>query len=53
MKLKKKIQNKIYSKQKIEDQIWYNQQITRYFEFFATFIKCFPHKKKPLSSKPI
>ena len=24
---KKKIQNKIYSNQKFEDQIWYNQQI--------------------------
>jgi len=28
---KKKIQNKIYSNQKFEDQIWYNQQIIRYF----------------------
>jgi hypothetical protein len=26
--IKKKIQNKIYSNQKFEDQIWYNQQIT-------------------------
>jgi hypothetical protein len=25
MKLKKKIQNKIYSNQKFNDQIWYNQ----------------------------
>jgi hypothetical protein len=28
---KKKIQNKIYNNQNIDDQIWYNQQITRYF----------------------
>ena len=28
---KKKIQNKIYSNQKFEDQIWYNQQIIRHF----------------------
>jgi hypothetical protein len=25
--IEKKIQNKIYSNQKFEDQIWYNQQI--------------------------
>jgi len=28
---KKKVQNKIYSNQKFEDQIWYNQQITWHF----------------------
>jgi len=28
---KKKIQNKIYSNQKFEDQIWYNHQITWHF----------------------
>jgi len=28
---KKKIQNKIYSNQKVEDQICYNQQIIWYF----------------------
>jgi hypothetical protein len=28
---KKKIQNKIYSNQKFEDQIWYNQEITWHF----------------------
>ena len=31
MKLKKKNQNKIYNNQKIKNQIWYNQQIIKYF----------------------
>jgi len=30
-KFKKKYQNKIFSNQKFEDQIWYNQQIIWYF----------------------
>ena len=34
MKLKKKNQNKIYNKQMVEKQIWYNQQVIWYFLFF-------------------
>ena len=36
----------IYSNQKFEDQIWYNQQIIDIFKFFTTSIKCFPSKIK-------
>ena len=44
--IKKKIQNKIYSNQKFEDQIWYNQQITWCFKIFHNFWKVFFIKYK-------
>jgi phosphatidylethanolamine-binding protein (PEBP) family uncharacterized protein len=43
---KKRIQNKIYSNQKIDDQIRYNQQITRHSEFSTASGKCFSPKIK-------
>jgi hypothetical protein len=54
MKLKNKIQNKIYTIQKIEDQICYNQQITWYFWIFQNFWKVYfaGNKRKTLSWKP-
>jgi len=44
----------IYSNQKFEDQIWYNQQIMIFLIFFTTSGKCFPPKfsRKTLSWKP-
>ena len=45
MELKNKYSKQIiYSNQKFEDQIWYNQQIMTFLNFFTTFGKCFPPK---------
>ena len=55
MKLKNKYSKQnIYSNQKFEDQIWYNQQIMTFLNFSKTSGKCFPPKffRKTLSWKP-
>jgi len=54
MKLKNKYSKQnIYSNQKFEDQIWYNQQIMTFLKF-TTFEKCFLPKfsRKTLFWKP-
>jgi len=43
---KKYSKQNIYSNQKFEDQIWYNQQINDISKFFTTSGKCFPPKIK-------
>jgi len=55
MKLKNKYSKQnIYSNQKFEDQIWYNQQIMTFLNFSQFSGKCFPPKffRKTLSWKP-
>jgi len=55
MKLKNKYSKQnIYSNQKFEDQIWYNQQIMTFLNFLQLPEKCFPPKffRKTLSWKP-
>ena len=55
MKLKNKYSKQnIYSNQKFEDQIWYNQANNDISKFFTTSGKCFPSKfvRKTLSWKP-
>ena len=55
MKLKNKYSRQIiYSNQKFENQIWYNQQIMIFLNFSQLPEKCFPPKfsRKTLSWKP-
>jgi len=53
MKLKKITQNKIYSNKQFKNQIWYNQQIIKYFWVFLWHLKSVFLKKKKISEKKI
>jgi hypothetical protein len=54
MKLKKITQNKIYSNKQFKNQIWYNQQIIKYFWVFLWHLKSvFLKKKKKISENKI